>query len=122
MKIKIMLAVIGCSLALSTGCQSPLKSNGMPSAKYLVGGGPAIDWRAKCDGIVYYVDATTQKIIQTKTVTQGENYEMELDLTDEEVKQTMKLIGIDLQKAKFQLYFVPDRIKSEPSNSAKTAK
>jgi len=122
--MKIIPIVSSCALAFLLGCQSPqgtspLTLNGMPAAKYLVGGGPAINWTATSDGVVYFADATTRKIIQTKSVEDGDRYEMELELTDEEVLGSLKNMGIDPQKATFQLFFVPARIQSAPEKTTK---
>ena len=111
MKKQFILVFSCCCLALSMGCQTPgkhgLNADGLPSAKYLVGGGPSIDWTAPADGVAYFADATSRKMIQTKSLDEGKRFEVEMELTDEDVLRTLKNLGIDPQKAKFQLYFIP---------------
>ena len=96
----VLLVLAGCS-GLST--EGPLTKNGIPHSRYLVGGGFSIEYVAPANGTVYWVEETTQKILQTKSVNSGDKAEFS-GLDPDSVKQAL---GIDFKDTKFTLYFVP---------------
>ncbi len=89
-----------------TGCQTagPLKTNGMPAQKYAVGGGLKIDFRSPYPGVAYLVEAKSQKVLQTQSLGDGEEFKAEIDTEDEDLE---KVIGMKPAKAAFRLYLVP---------------
>jgi hypothetical protein len=109
-KNRIILSVLLLSVVLSlAGCVSPssgkFRANSLPDERYLVGGGFSIEYVAPADGTVYWVEETTEKILQMKSVASGEKVEFGSEGMDpEEVK---KVLGIELKDAKFTLYFIP---------------
>ena len=100
--VSVLLCLAGCS-ALSTSSQGPFTKNGIPHSRYLVGGGYAIEYVAPADGTAYWVEETTQKILQTQSLNAGDKFEFTASDTDS-VKEAL---GIDFKDTKFTLYFVP---------------
>ena len=72
----------------------------------LVGGGLKIQWEAPEPGTVYLVEKRTGKLVQTFTLETGESYKFAVEsiVDADELEQ---LIGINMDKAQFLLYFKP---------------
>ena len=94
----------GCSSELSKS-ESIFTEDGLPAKCYLDGGGFIIKYVAPSEGTAYWVEETTQKIIETRALKMGEeaNFGGE-DMDPEEVKN---ILGVEFKDAKFTLYFVP---------------
>lgn len=112
-----MHRLIGVALGLTTGiilagCASSLHqtqgeftSHGIPARHFLVGGGFEVFYRAPAKGTAYWVEETTAKILQTKSLEEDEDIEVEVqNLEPEDFK---KVVGVDVAKAKLSLYFIP---------------
>ena len=111
---QITLATLLLALSLSAaGCFAPHPShnevftvNNIPVRQYLVGGGFVIEYVAPVNGTAYWVEETTQKILETKSLNSGDKAEFggggAIELT-----QVKQLLGIVLKDVRFTLYFVP---------------
>ena len=100
--VSMLLCLAGCS-SLSTSSECPFTKNGIPHSRYLVGGGFSIEYIAPANGTAYWVEETTGKILQTKSLNAGDKAEFSGSDPDS-VKQAL---GIDFKDTKFTLYFVP---------------
>ena len=104
----VSLAILVLGIIGIAGCGSeqtgPFRSSGLPSKKYLVGGGFMITWLAPEDGTAYVVEETTTKILQTEFLQKGEKFKFSLGFKPDEFERIM---GIKLGEATFNLYFVP---------------
>jgi len=98
--VSVLLCLAGC-WTLSEG---PLTKNGIPHSRYLVGGGFSIEYIAPTNGTAYWVEETTEKILETKSLNAGDKAEFGGGMDPDGVKQAL---GIDMKDAKFTLYFVP---------------
>lgn len=109
-KFTLTLLLLVSASAL-TGCVSQLSSkftdNGLPAERYLVGGGYSIKYVAPADGTVYWVEQTTEKILETRSVFEGDEVHFGSEYMDPESVQ--QVLGIDLKDARFMLYFIPNR-------------
>ncbi len=74
-------------------------------AKYLVGGGIDISYIPSVGGTAHWVEETSKKILQTKTLKSGETGTFVLSAQSPEDFE--ELTGTKLSEAKFSLYFVP---------------
>ena len=108
MKIVWTLLVLCVSALCVTGCASSQKTsfgfNGLPQEQYRVGGGFDIKYDAPADGAFYLVDLSSGKFVVTKIVTEGDSFEFSIDSGQLE---EAKAFGINLEKSKLVLYFVP---------------
>ena len=113
----VILAVVG---SLVVGCQSlpwnrydlrddVFDYDGTPDSKYLVGGGYFIIYRADVEGELFLVDEASERLLATVSLQPGEEHEMIYDIRDEKLAANLDALGIDPQKAKFKLFFVPRR-------------
>ncbi len=93
-------------LTVCSGCQTSkaLSGDGIPSKKYIVGGGYAIDFTAPCAGIGYLVEEKTKKVIRLESLEKNGKFEVEISTDDAEFEKT---IGIKPSAAKLTFYFVP---------------
>jgi hypothetical protein len=98
------VALLGCA---SPG-GGPYNSSGIPSKRYISGGGFLIEYTAKEPGTAVVVEQTTNKVLVTKTLGKGEEFEMDFDPTEEDLA---KALGIQPSEARLVLYFVPDQRK-----------
>ncbi len=105
------LGMAGCGASLQTGVslekERPFTQRGIPDKAFLVGGGFKINYTAPAEGTVYWVEETTGKILETRSVTDDEGVELEMDLEDMEPDAFKRLIGVDMATAKMSLYFIP---------------
>ena len=108
---QITLATLLLALSLSAaGCyggpsfNKAFNSNGIPKHQYLVGGGFEIEYVAPANGTAYWVEESTQKILETKSLSSGDKAEFG-GIVPEQAKQ---VLGIDVKDVKFTLYFLPD--------------
>ncbi|MBP8303641.1 MAG: hypothetical protein KBE04_05895 [Phycisphaerae bacterium] len=105
------MGLVGCEASLQTGASlardRQFTQRGVPARQYLVGGGFKINYTAPADGTVYWVEETTGKILETTSVTEDEDVEFEVNLSDIEPDEFERRIGVDVAKAKMGLYFIP---------------
>ena len=100
--VSVLLCLAGCS-GLSTSSAGPFTRNGIPHSRYLVGGGFSIEYIAPANGTAYWVEETTRKILQTKSLNAGDKAEF----TGSDPDSVKQALGIDFKDTKFTLYFVP---------------
>lgn len=92
----LLLGLVGCS----TRTAKQFNEQGIPLDRYLVGGGFEITYIAPVNGIVYYVEESSCRIVETKPLKAGEEAEFEgWDVNE--------YLGIPLKEAKLALYFIP---------------
>jgi len=96
-------------LLILTGCRTspPLEADGLPGDQYLVGGGMMIDWEAPEAGTAYLVEKTSGKIIETRSLAQGDSYTFSV-ASGAQAAEFEKMLGIRFAEARFLLYFRPD--------------
>ena len=120
--ISFLGIVVVLSAVILPGCGSfvsdmgnNFNSDGLPKQKFFVGGGLQIDWIAPVDGTIYLVEENTRKILMTKSLEAGEDFELSVsDMNSDEAK---KLLGVsDISKLNFSLYFIPT--KETPSGES----
>jgi hypothetical protein len=104
------LVILACCLAFMVGgCSglegSAFRSDGIPQDKYLVGGGWQIDFTAPSNGTAYLVEMNYRKLLETKSLDEGESYRQNIDPGESQLKD----IGIDSSSARLALFFVPAR-------------
>ena len=119
---KIVLLLLACACCLSfIGCLGGFSrvftTYGIPQRQYQVGGGLNINYVPDKDGVVYLVEETSRKILQTKTLKAGEPYEA--DLSKIPSQEWEKKLAVPAVNAKFSLYFVPME-KFSPNKSKPT--
>ena len=108
---QITFATLLLALSLSAaGCFSPhpshnevFTSTNIPAHRYLVGGGFEIEYVAPANGTAYWVEESTQMILETKSLNSGDKANFG-GIAPEQAKQ---VLGIELKDVKFTLYFVP---------------
>lgn len=103
--------VIGClTLIVWTfaGCRTnpPLQADGLPGEQYLVGGGMMIDWEAPAAGTAYLVEKTSGKIIETRSLAQGDSYTFSI-ASGGQAAELERMLGVKFSEARFLLYFRP---------------
>jgi hypothetical protein len=96
----LVLALAGCH------SQERLRPSYLSSESRLVGGGLTIQWEAPEPGTVYLVEKRTGKLVQTFTLDSGETYEFAVESVVE-ADDLETLLGINIAKAQFLLYFKP---------------
>lgn len=102
MLFSAMVAVV-----LAGGCESlaprTFSAQGIPSDKYLVGGGWSMNFTAPERGTVYVAEMSSHKLLETKSVDEGEMFSQTIDPGQSDLRD----VGIDPKLAQFRLYFVP---------------
>ena len=78
----------------------------LPGRQYLVGGGLTISWKAPEAGTVYLMEKKTRKLVETKSLEQGDVFSFTVDSTVR-AQELGDILGINLAKAQFLLYFEP---------------
>ena len=107
-KICLLLSLVFLA-SWFTGCTNAEYSQKiLQNRKYLVGGGLFIDFIAPEDGTVIYADASSHKILVTKSILAGEKFEMNLMKRDDAEKILENYI--ELSKLNPQLYFIPGSV------------
>jgi|GEM_PF-1129960 len=107
--IAVMAVIAGLTM-LGAGCRTiaPALGTDLPRDAQIVGGGFQIDWIAPADGTVLLYERKAGKLVETKSLSEGDSYEFEIDLSDEEATETFKkAFGIPVKDARLVLYFKP---------------
>jgi len=94
------LTVTGCA---STGLH---RVNNLPGEQRLVGGGIMISWKAPEAGTVYLVEKKTRKLIETRSLDEGDVFDFKVESTVD-AEELGNMLGINFSKAEFLLYFKP---------------
>lgn len=105
----VIAAIVLFGVALiAGGCGSEERSqmDRLPGEQHLVGGGFLIDWEAPEPGTVYLIEKQTGRIVETRTMAEGEAYTFEV-ASIVQAEELEELLGIDFAKTRFLLYFEP---------------
>ncbi|HSV98662.1 MAG TPA: hypothetical protein VLI39_00710 [Sedimentisphaerales bacterium] len=108
--VSVGIAVIAALMMGIAGCSTlgPLQGADLPRDAQIVGGGFRVDWIAPADGTVLLYERKSGKLVETESLSEGDSYEYDMDLSDEEVTQTFeKAFGIPVKDARLVLYFKP---------------
>jgi hypothetical protein len=103
----LVVAIIGLALSLG-GCSTSVA--GLPSGVEAAGGGLTITWKVPASGTIYLVEKKTGKIIETKSVNEGEVFESQIE--PESAETFENAVGVPLANARIVLYFKPAQRKS----------
>jgi hypothetical protein len=111
----IVMSLLG-GLLLVGGCGPRKQAVGvrLPDAPRLVGGGLMIGWKAPQPGTVYLVEQQTNKLVETRSLDEGEVYSFAATsvIQADEFEQ---MLGIKFSKARFALFFEPQDGAGEPA-------
>lgn len=114
--VSVGIAVTAALMMGMAGCSAlgPLQGADLPRDAQIVGGGFRIDWVAPADGTVLLYERKSGKLLETESLSEGDSYDFEIDLSDEEVTETFeKAFGVPVKDAKLLLYFKPARSQSQ---------
>jgi hypothetical protein len=103
---KLLLIVIAVAAIFMCSCNQNRSANLHLNNQYLVGGGFHIDYTAPVDGTAILIDAASGKHIATETLSEGQNFEMDLPIDDPEELEKLNAV-LDVKKLNPRLYFVP---------------
>jgi hypothetical protein len=107
--VVVSVLVSGLLGVLAVGGCGPGKSASvvrLPDAPQMVGGGMMIAWKAPERGTVYLVEKQTGKIIETRSLEEGEVYSFSATSVVQ-ADEFEQMLGIRFSKARFLLYFEP---------------
>jgi len=104
--IAALCLVLAGLVVCSCSTTRPLQADGLPGQESLVGGGLMIDWEAPEDGTAYLVEKETGKIIETRSLEQGESYSFSAS-SPLQAREFEQMLGISFSQARFLLYFEP---------------
>ena len=107
----IAMWILGLGLvSAASGCavsHAIFGTFGPPDGSRLVGGGESIEFEAPEDGTVYLVEKQTSKIIETRSLKEGDSYSFSV-ASGAQAQDFETVLGIDFSEARFLLYFKPD--------------
>ena len=101
----LALMCVGCRTTRSLHVDVP------PVQGELVGGGMKIEWTAPANGTVYLIEGTTNRIMETRSLEQGNTYSFSVP-SKGQGGEFEQILGIKLADARFLLYFRPVSPKS----------
>ena len=107
MRVYLLLAAVlavimgGCA---SSGLRNAFNSEGFPKQQYYIGGGLQVEYTARQEGTLIFADRVSKKIIQTKSMTPDDSYEISMRPNDASVLEN---VGINPMDMKLSLYFIP---------------
>jgi hypothetical protein len=109
-----MLTAVSLAAVLVASCESKQRfrpeniSSGqfLSGQQYLVGGGLNIAWKAPEAGTVYLMEKKTGKLVETKSLEEGDVFSFVVDSTVR-AQELGDILGMSLAKAQFLLYFEP---------------
>ena len=103
----VVAAILGIVLAVA-GCapRGSARLEDLPGEQRLVGGGLMINWQAPEDGIVYLIEKRTGKLVETRSLHEGETYAFTVE-TAVDAADMESLLGINIAQTEFLLYFEP---------------
>ncbi len=96
----MVLSLAGCST------REPSKPAYLSEDAQLVGGGVKIEWQAPQAGTAYLMEKRTGKLVETVTLESGGHYGFSVESVVQ-ADELQKLLGIEIAKAQFLLYFKP---------------
>lgn len=105
---RVVLAAAFFGMLAMAGCESQPTSRPvyLSGDARLVGGGLKIEWQAPEPGTVYLVEKRSGKLVQTFTLKAGEMYDFAIESVVD-AEELGSMLGIDIAKAQFLLYFKP---------------
>ena len=123
---RVVASVVAMSLLggiLPTGGCGPKRAAvlRLPDTPRLVGGGMLIAWKAPERGTVYLVERQTGKIVETRTVEQGEVYSFAATSVVQ-ADEFEQMLGIKFGKAHFLLYFEPAAGEGSTARASETVR
>lgn len=99
-------ALLAAGLLAGCGPKEELRLADLLGKQYLVGGGLTIGWKAPEAGTIYLLEKKTGKLVETRSLEEGDVYSFTVDSTVR-AQELGDILGIDLAKAEFLLYFEP---------------
>ncbi|QQE10197.1 hypothetical protein JD969_11840 [Planctomycetota bacterium] len=108
MKKRLWQVAAGMSLAVAAmsmvGCAS-MEERALINDAIVAGAGFEVEYTAPMDGRVYYYDQTSKRILITKSLRQGEKFEI---VTGPGEPQLQSILGAKARDARMLLYFRPE--------------
>lgn len=101
-----MAVILAAGLLAGCASDDDLRVAGLPGEQYLVGGGLTIGWKAPEAGTIYLMEKRSGKLVETRSVEEGDVYSFAVDSTVR-AQELGDILGINLAKAEFLLYFEP---------------
>ena len=116
----LVLSLLGGVLTVG-GCKSSRQPAvvHLPDAPRLVGGGMMIGWKAPERGTVYLIEKQTGKIVETRSLEEGEVYSFAATSVVQ-ADEFEQMLGIKFSRAHFQLFFEPAGAGSSAGESPET--
>jgi hypothetical protein len=112
-----MVAIFAAVLAIAgSGPKAHSRVANLPGEYRLVVGGLNISWQAPEPGTVYLVEKKTGKLVETRTLQEGETYLFAVESVVR-AEELQDMLGIDFSRTQFLLYFQPAGEK--PAESAR---
>jgi len=104
----VSMAAIFAAVLVLGGCGSNARSRvaNLPGEYHLVGGGLNISWQAPEPGTVFLVEKKTGKLIETRTLEEGETYLFAVESVVR-AEELQDMLGVDFSRTQFLLYFEP---------------
>jgi hypothetical protein len=102
-----MAAIFAAVLVLG-GCgpQTSRRVASLPGDYHLVGGGLNISWKAPEPGTVFLVEKKTGKLIETRSLEEGEIYTFAVESVVR-AEELQDMLGVNFSRTQFLLYFEP---------------
>jgi hypothetical protein len=102
-----MAAIFAAVLVLGgCGTQSHGRLANLPGDYHLVGGGLNISWKAPEPGTVFLVEKKTGKLIETRSLEEGEIYTFAVESVVR-AEELQDMLGVNFSRTEFLLYFEP---------------
>jgi len=103
------VALTGAALMLGGCGQHALRRlANLPGEHRLVGGGLMISWKAPEPGTVFLVEKKTGKLIETRSLEEGDVYSFAVE-SIVRAEELQDMLGVNFSRTEFLLYFEPDR-------------
>jgi|SRR5690625_261949 len=99
--------LLGCTTGGSYSApetpRTTFSESGIPPIHYLVGGGWDIDYAVPGGGTAYWVEETTARIIEMKSLNEGDRFQVRIAGPQD----FEAALGVPMDEMRFTLYFVP---------------
>jgi hypothetical protein len=104
----IGLGIIAGVVLYMAGCSAMQPARALPPGVQgdVVGGGLRIEWIAPVKGTAYLIEATTNRIIETRSLDSGNSYSFAAPIEGQK-NDFDRVLGVKLSEARFVLYFRP---------------
>ena len=107
--VKYVLLVV-LLIGLTAGCASKQEKR-LLTGSQLVGAGYDVRYRAPVDGVVFYYDQKSKRILVTESLAKDEVFDTSADMYSEKLKM---VLGNKVKKARLHLYFKPEIPRGRP--------